>query len=129
MYFRLRRLGLTDDLCNHRIHLPIAEPGAASHDGRTFHAGHSVAELATTTVGLIALAAVSLTPQMAIPRPLGPLMVEDMLVNPFMADRRTLKPAQPATDRLGTPLFLQQVVDAVPRFHRNTPSSVGVSPT
>jgi hypothetical protein len=129
MCFRLRRLGLADDLCNHRIHFPIAEPGAAGHDGRTFHAGHPVAELATTTVGLIALAAVSLKPQMAIPRPLGPLMVEDMLVNPFMADRRTLPLAQPATDRLGIPLFLQQAVDAVPRFHRNTPSSVGVSPT
>lgn len=113
---------------DHRIYFPIAEPGAAGHDVRTFLDGHPVAELASTTVGPIALAAVSLTPQMPVQRPLGPFVLEDMLVNPFMADRRALTRAQPPTDLFGTPLFLQQAIDAVLRFRRNTPSGFGVSP-
>ena len=43
-----------------------------------------------------------------------------------MADRAGLARAQPTTDLFWTPLFLQQAIDAVPRFRRNAPFGFGV---
>src|SRR5690606_14294186 len=61
-------------------------------------------------------------------RPLGACVVIHMLINPFMTHRMLLARAQPATDLLGTPLFLEQVLDPVPSVHRNAPMDFGVSP-
>lgn len=50
------------------------------------------------------------------------------MLNAFMADRRDLTCLQPPTDLFGTPLFLQQAIDAGLPFGRDTPSGFGVSP-
>jgi hypothetical protein len=115
-------------LANHGIQFPIAQPGAALHDSWPLLDGDAVRKVASTTIRPLAFAALALTPQMPVERPLGAFVVIHIVIDPFMTHRLLLARAQPATDLRRTPLFLEQVLDSVPGIHRNAPVDFGASP-
>ena len=111
---------------NNGIHFPIAEPTPGGHDGRAVVNTDPVDKLAAPIIGTISLAVALPTPQMPMELTAGGFVLEDMLIDPFRADRAGLLPLEPPTDLFGTPVLSKLGVDLTPGGRGNPRTRFGL---
>lgn len=112
--FRQGDDGLSVTFPNDRVHFPISKAQPGIHNGWPLVDAHPVLELATPIVAAVALPALLLASQMAMKISTGLFILENVLIDPLVADWNAEMLSKPARDLLGAPLLAYQPFNPLP---------------
>jgi len=93
---------------NNSFEHPVADLGTRVDHIRALVDAYAVDQLASTTIAVVAFAALLLTAQMAIEFTTRRFVLENVVVDPFMTDTNGVYRLKPVTDLLGAPFLVQQ---------------------
>lgn len=96
------------------VELPVSDAAAALHDGWALVDRYAVGKLAAALVGTVALLVGLLATQVTVQVTTTALVLQYVLVDPFVADGQTLLLSQPEADLFGTPVLTQQALHQSP---------------
>lgn len=114
-------------LADKGVEFPVAEALTALDDGRALVDGGAVGKLAAAVVGAIALLAGLLAAQVAVQVAATALVLQHVLVDPFVADGQASLLRQPEADLLGAPVLAQQPLHQTPVLVGDTWLGLGMA--
>ena len=96
---------------NNGIKLPITQTAACINNSRAFINANSIDQLTPATVTTISFASVLLTAKVTVKNTALCFILEDILINPLMANSDAVFGLKPKTDLLRAPVLLKQAFD------------------
>lgn len=107
--------------------LPVSQAGAVLHDGRAFVNGTTVGKPSSAVIGPVAFLAQLLAAQVTVEVAALALVLQDVQVDPFVADENLLLLRHPEADLLRAPILAEQALDQAPVCTGDTWPDLGIT--